>query len=191
MNNLCASLAALVVSVGTMSFGQDFEQITRPDIAAANCPDAWAAMTALEPELWADTPTIGIDPVFTKVETDAFNKYFLQIMAFEKHVASVIALEDPGNQTAAYFDRAKAAYHLSVCLNLTGAERDLVVGTYHETRPDLAKDRIRNALFNGLDEYTCMGLADVSAQIFRLDPESADFATDYTQIMSGVLNDCG
>ncbi|MEJ6402500.1 hypothetical protein [Yoonia sp. 2307UL14-13] len=170
---------------------QDLEQISRPEIAADHCPDEWAAITTLEPDLWADTPTIGIDPAFRPVETDAFNKYFVQIMAFEKHVASVIALEKPANQTGARFDRAKAAFDLSSCLTLTPTERDLVVTAYQAQRPDLTQDRIRTALFNGFDEYTCMGLADVSAQIFTLDPEDAAFAADYAMIMSSALNDCG
>jgi hypothetical protein len=185
------ALFAVFISTSTTCFGQDLEAVSRTDIAAANCPTEWAAIIALEPDLWADTNPIDIDPEFDQATTDAFNKYFLSIMAQADHVASIIGLGGTDTPTQSYFDRAEAKFDLSACLTMIPTERDLVVDTYHAARPSISKDEIRAALFEAFDEYDCSGLKQLSNQIFRLNIQDASFRMDYEEIMSAMLNQCG
>ncbi|WP_394182252.1 hypothetical protein [Yoonia maritima] len=186
----CLALLSAFILTSTASNGEDLETISRPDIAAANCPVEWAALTALETDLWEDTNPIGIDPSLDQGTTNAINKYFLWIMAREAHVASLIGISDPNVDVSSYFDGAKAKYNLSTCLTMTQAERDLVVAAYHAHSPSRPEDRIRARFFDAFDEYECMGLARASAQVFQLNPQSASFQSDYEKIMSTTLQEC-
>lgn len=186
----CLAWLAAFILIGTTSFGEDLETISRPDIAATNCPAEWAVITTLEPDLWADTNPIGIDPSLDQATTDAFNKYFLWIMAQAEHVSAIIGLQDPDTLTQSYLDTAKAKYDLSTCLGMVSAEKDLVVAAYHAHRPSLPKERIRARLFQTFEEYDCMKFAQASDHIFRLDPQSASFQSGYAEIMSTTIKDC-
>jgi|GEM_PF-5457950 len=184
-----AVLPALILT-GTVSFGQDFETISRPDIAAANCPAEWAALITFEPDLWADTNPIGIEPSLDQATTDAVNKYFVSIMASAEHVSTIIGFPEPSKPMQAYFDVAEAKYDLSTCLTLTPAEQDLVVELSLLGRPSRTEEGSRAVLFEAFYQYECSGLAEASAEIFRLDPQSASFQSRYEEIMSTIHDEC-
>ena len=76
---------ALVLS-GTSPRAESVNSISPPEIAATTCPIEWTALTALEPDLWADTNPIGIDPSLDQATTNAFNKYFLWVIEQADHV---------------------------------------------------------------------------------------------------------
>ena len=182
-------LASFVLGAAA-SFAEDVEAISRPDIAAANCPAEWDALVALDPDLWADTNPIGIEPSFDRVTNDVFHKYFVWIMAQEAHVASIIGLKDRATHTQSYMTEAKAQHELSLCLTMTSDERNVVVDAYHAQDPAVSEERIRKGLFKVFDDYTCIGLENASVQILELDPEDPSFASEYADIMSGVREAC-
>lgn len=184
-----ASLARLVLT-GTVSYAQNVDTISRPDIAAANCPTEWATLVALDPDLWADTHPIEIDPSLDDVTTAAVNKYFLAIMASADHVSTILGFARPDAHTQSYFDEAKAKYNLSTCLIPTQVERDLIVELAKLGRTSATEETIRAQLFEAFNQYECMAFAQASAQVFRLNPQSATFPSDYEEIMSSTLNPC-
>jgi len=192
MNKFFSRWAVLSVFLlaGTASFGQELDTISRPDIAAAHCPAEWAALITFEPDVWADSNPIGIDPSLDQETTDAANKYFVAIMAVADHVGSIIGFSTPGEPTQSYFDEAEAKYDLSICLTLTSAERDLVVELALSGRPSRTEESARAMLFEAFDEYECSGFAEASADIFRLDPQDASFQSRYDEIMSIVGDGC-
>ena len=186
----CWALLSAFILTGTVSFGQDLETISRPDIVAANCPAEWAARITFEPDLWADTNPIGIDPSLDQATTDVVNKYFVVIMALANHFSTIIGFSELGEATQSYFNEAEAKYDFSICLTLTPAERDLVVESALLGRPSRSEETARAALFEAFDRYECSGFAEASAEIFHLDPQSASFQSHYEEIMSTVDEEC-
>ncbi|MCF6273418.1 MAG: hypothetical protein L3J37_09570 [Rhodobacteraceae bacterium] len=184
-----ASFAMLVLT-GTVSYAENLDTISRPDIAATNCPTEWANLVALQPGYWADTNPIEIDPSLDDVTTEAVNKYFLAIMALADHVSNILGFAEIDAHTQSYFDEAKAKYNLSTCLTPTQAERDIIVEAAKLGRTSATEDTIRVKLFEAFDQYECMAFAQVSAQILRLDPQSVTFPLDYEDIISTTLNEC-
>ncbi len=189
--NFFAALISALIFTGTFLKGEVLETISRPDIAANFCPAEWAAFVSQEPDLWADTNPIRIDPSFDQSATDVFNKYFLWVMAQAEHFSSVTTLADPDIRTPSYFRKAKSYYDLSKCLTMTPAEKDLMIKTYLSDRSSKSEDIVRAKLFEAFDEYECMGFAQASEQIFRLDSQSASFQSDYKKITSTTLKVCG
>ena len=184
-----ASLATLVLT-GTVSYAQNMDTISRPDIAATNCPTEWANLVALRPGHWADTNPIEIDPLLDEATTEAVNKYFVAIMALADHVSTILGFAEITAHTQSYFDEAKAKYNLSTCLNPTQVERNLIVETAKLRSTSATEDTIRVKLFEAFDQYECMDFVEVSAQIFRLAPQSATFLLDYEEVISTTLNEC-
>ena len=89
------------------SNAEEMESISRPSVAAAECPTEWNAITLLDPDLWIDTNPIGIDPSLDQATTNSVNKYFLSIMAITEHFGSLRRLEDPDWHTQNDFDIAR------------------------------------------------------------------------------------
>lgn len=184
------TLLPILTLTGTLSSAQITGSISLIDVATANCPTEIAAWITIEPTLWEDLDEIGIDASLDQATTDAFNKYSVAVLASNAHISSIIRLSDPAFQTQSYFNKAKLQYNLSTCMIPTSPERNLIIKYSLLARPTLTAEKTRDAFFKVFDEIECTGLAQVSVEVFHLDPQSDSFSADYLEAMSNLTYDC-
>ncbi|PID35579.1 MAG: hypothetical protein CR993_09020 [Rhodobacterales bacterium] len=179
------SVAALILT----STSASANSLRFTDAAAMYCPNEWAKLTSLKPELLENAKPLVTDPSLDPATSEAFTKYGLWSIALAGHVESVIGLQQK-QERATLFATAIAFYEWSSCLPLTHAEEARVIEILRGQRPSLSEEQLRSIVFEAHEKYECMQFEQASLKIFQLDPESETFDADFNAILSTSLQEC-
>ncbi len=188
MRIFAASVALIFATVTTSAAGS-VQSISRPEIAARHCGDAWAKLQRLDPQILANVAHAEIDPQIDPETTEAFNKFGTAVIIMRDYVGTFVAFSSQEYQSPANFKLAQAKYDLLACLSPDEQERNLIVA-FARKMANFPKRGIRPKLFGTFDKFKCMQWDQASEQVFQLDPTSASFSTDFEAIKSTTMKSC-
>ncbi|MGH1575686.1 hypothetical protein [Planktotalea sp.] len=186
---LSTKSAALLLAMTGSTWADQFQTVTRPEVAAKHCNTEWSRFEALNPNAWSKFPPFEIDPNIEAATTEALNKYEIAVIALADYFGSFLGFADAENQNPAYFSSTRARYDLAMCLFPTKPERNLVL-ELARTKSSAPDAKLRTDLFGLFDRFECMQVAKASEVIFDLDPTRQPFSFDFKTITNANMKKC-
>ncbi len=180
-----------VMFLASSAMAQPAPSVTPIAFSQAQCPTQTEAYLIQEGTLFAEIPAL--DGAFEddQAATEAYRRYQLSVHLLAAFTGQFLGLST--HPTKAYAAQSKALLDLTLCVQPSAQEQDLIVQKMKSGSSQAAslKDaEVRTQLFGAFDEFQCMGFVQASEAIFDLDPTAPDYPTKIGALMASKMKSC-